>query len=98
MPRERRAHPRAEVARPCKVYDARAGRYLAGSSLNLSEGGALLDVERGGGLERGDRVGVGFGGPGHGVLSCRHMLGATVLRVGITAAGRRRVAVRFKGG
>lgn len=57
--RERRAHPRESLTRPCKLYVPRIGRYVSGQTSNLSEGGALVWLDRDGGLEPGDSIFLG---------------------------------------
>src|SRR5690554_3451248 len=57
---ERRDTNRLEIIRPCKVYVPRMEKYLAGTTWNISEGGALLQLNRPVVLERGQRVFVGI--------------------------------------
>lgn len=46
MHEDRREHDRIPLSRPCKVYDERSGKYVAGRTVNLSDGGALLELSR----------------------------------------------------
>lgn len=57
---ERRVSERLNLERPCKLYIPRIGRYLAGSTWNLSAEGALLQLDRPVPLEPGDRLFVGI--------------------------------------
>ena len=43
---DRRAHERTNLARPCKLFDPRSGKYVPGTVWNLSDGGALIEVNR----------------------------------------------------
>ncbi len=42
---DRRRFPRARVDRPCKLYDPRARRYYAARTIDLSRGGALIELQ-----------------------------------------------------
>jgi hypothetical protein len=57
---DRRAHERLPVERPCKVYDARSGRYLAGMTRDISGGGMLLQLSRAAVIEPGAELYVGI--------------------------------------
>ena len=59
---DRRAHPRATVTFPCKLYQPRAGKFIAGATLNLSGFGALVDISRTAFFEAGERLRVGISG------------------------------------
>ena len=56
---KRRANDRLNLERPCKMYVPRIGRYLSGSTENLSSGGALLQLDMPAAIEPGDRLFVG---------------------------------------
>lgn len=43
---DRRRSPRVRISRPCKVHDPRSGKYLSGSTRDLSSGGVLLEIDR----------------------------------------------------
>ena len=60
MERERRAHERIWLARPCKVYDPALRRYLAGTTCNLSASGAFFQVNRKIDHHPGDRLYLGI--------------------------------------
>ncbi len=55
---ERRIHSRVTITGPCKLYLPRAGRYVAGVTINRSTGGALVDVARPTFFEAGELVRV----------------------------------------
>jgi hypothetical protein len=54
--RERRESPRIRVTRPCKLFDPRSRKYIAGSTCDVSAGGMLLRVSRPLDLDPGDRL------------------------------------------
>ena len=56
---DRRETPRIVVKRPCKVFDPKARKYLAGSTCDMSSGGLLLRLNYPLGLGPGDRIFVG---------------------------------------
>ncbi len=93
---ERRDTNRLEIIRPCKVYVPRMEKYLAGTTWNISEGGALLQLNRPVVLERGQRVFVGIAAKRRdGLLRASDMLEAEVLRSLRTPSDDTVVAVRF---
>ena len=93
---ERRANQRLSLARPCKLYFPRIGRYVPGSTWNVSSGGALLQLDRALPIEPGDHVFVGIALKRcQAVLPTGEMLEAGVLRVARTAADGIALAVRF---
>lgn len=55
---ERRRSYRQPIVRAAKVYDPKGDRYLAGLTLNISSGGALLTVRGGADLPQGAAVEV----------------------------------------
>ncbi len=79
---ERRAFERLNLERPCKLYIPRIGRYLAGSTWNLSADGALLQLDRPVPLEPGDRLFVGIALTRRQPIFCSaDMIEASVTRV-----------------
>lgn len=56
---ERRAQPRVDLHRPCKVYEPRLGRYFPATTSNLSAGGMAIDLPRCLPLQPGDELLVG---------------------------------------
>lgn len=57
---DRRIHPRVTITGPCKLYLPRAGRYVAGVTINRSTSGALVDVARPTFFEAGEHLRVGI--------------------------------------
>ncbi len=93
---ERRASERLNLARPCKTYVPRSGRYLAGSTWNVSSSGALLQLDRPAPIEPGDLL---FDGDAlkrrQPIFSSSEMMEAAVVRVLPTDNDCIAVAVRF---
>ncbi len=93
---ERRASERLDLARPCKMYVPRIGRYLAGLTWNVSSGGALLQLDRPAPIEPGDRLFVGVALKRRQPIFCSsEMLEAGVTRVLPTDNDSIAVAIRF---
>ena len=98
LERERRAHDRLDLERPCKLYIPKTGKYRLGSTWNLSSGGALLQVETPVPLEPGDRVFVGVAMTRRQALFCSgDMHEAGVVRVMPTADDGIALAIHFTG-
>ena len=57
---ERRTHERVNLQRPCKLYLPSVGKYVSGSTWNVSPGGALLQLNLRAGICAGDRLYVGI--------------------------------------
>lgn len=94
--RERRTSERLNLQRPCKLYIPRIGRYLAGSTWNLSAEGGLLQLERPVPLEPGDRLLVGIALTRRQPIFCSaDMVHARVTRVLPTDNDSIALAVRF---
>jgi hypothetical protein len=95
---ERRTDERVDLARPCKLYFPKAGRYVSGSTWNISAGGVLLQLDLPAHVEPGDRMFVGIAlKRRQGVLTASEMFEAEVLRVLQTTDDRVAVAARFVG-
>ncbi len=93
---ERRANERLFLARPCKLYVPRIGRYVPGSTWNISSGGAMLQLDRSIPFEPGDQLFVGIAlKRRQAVLPVGEMLQAGVVRVARTARDGTALAVRF---
>ncbi len=95
---ERRASQRQDLARPCKTYVPRIGRYLAGLTWNVSAGGALLQLDRPAPIEPGDRLLIGVALKRRQPIFCSsEMMEAGVVRVLPTDNDSIAVAIRFIG-
>ncbi len=56
---DRRTHPRIALQRPCKVCEPRSGKYYAGHTCDLSEGGMLISIAQRMNIKPGDVLHVG---------------------------------------
>ena len=93
---ERRVFERQNLERPCKLYIPRIGRYLAGSTWNLSAEGGLLQLDRPVPLEPGDRLFVGIALTRRQPIFCSaDMMEAGVIRVLPTDNDSVALAVHF---
>ncbi|MHC4769566.1 MAG: PilZ domain-containing protein [Planctomycetota bacterium] len=93
---ERRTHARVKLQRPCKLYLPHVGKYVAGSTWNLSADGVLLQLGLPAGIAPGDRLYVGIAlKRRQAVLTAGEMLEAEVIRVDRTTEERVDVAARF---
>ena len=96
---ERRQHARLECKKPCKLLHPASMRYMAARTLDLSSGGALVEISHHRPLQTGDRVDVLVDWDQRGVVARDTTLEATVVRlVGPTEGTRRRVGVSFHAG
>lgn len=57
---DRRRFPRVAMTRPVKVRHGVTGKYVAGETIDLSDGGVLLRLDKSIGLEPGQAVRVGI--------------------------------------
>jgi hypothetical protein len=95
---ERRTHERVSLQRPCKLYLPSVGKYVSGSTWNVSPGGVLLQLNLPAGISAGDRLYVGIAlKRRQPVLVAGEMLRAEVVRVEQTPDDRVAVAARFVG-
>ncbi len=94
---ERRQQNRLAITMPCKAYDPQTGRYVPARTCDVSNGGALIETDRPGGLTPGDRIHLGLGhAPQTGALIRNDsMLRARVLRREDPDTGAVRLALRF---
>jgi c-di-GMP-binding flagellar brake protein YcgR len=96
VPIERREHERVSIARPCKLYDPRSGKYVPGTTANLSCGGAMIRSDRPLHLAAGDRLYVGIALKRSDSMLRRHdMSDSVVVRSLHTTDGHTALAVRF---
>jgi hypothetical protein len=93
---DRRRYPRIELQRPCKVFDPSTGKYHAGQTRDLSNGGILLEIPRLLELKPGDRVHVGVAMTRrHAILQAKEMIEAIVVRSLATQDDCTHLAVKF---
>lgn len=92
----RRAHERVNLADPCKLFDPRSGKYVPGTVWNLSDGGALIEVNRPICPELGELLYLGIAVKRRqGILLRDEMCPARVVRSQRTAHGRSMLGIQF---
>ena len=92
---ERRHDVRLSLERPAKIKCLMTGRYLAGRTVNVSAGGAMLHVDHPSLLVPGQRVAVGLADTQQDViLRGEELSEATVVR-SVALKGAQTVAVQF---
>jgi hypothetical protein len=93
---ERRTNERVNVERLCKLYLPRAGKYVSGSTWNVSPGGVMLHLDIATNISAGDRLYVGIAFKRRqAVLASNEMIEAEVVRVDQADGDRIAVAARF---
>lgn len=92
---EQRSHIRTESVHPCRIFDPRSGKYLHGTTCDLSLGGALIRINRPCTLQPGDTLHIGIAlGDRLGFMQARDMFEATVVRSFGTPSGQTMVAIK----
>ena len=93
---DRRDTPRISLTRPCKLYEPRSCKYIAGSTCNIGPGGMLLRLDRAIALEEDDSVYVAVAQKRRQrLLRSEDMIEAKVTRTVAITSGETAVAVRF---
>ncbi|QQE12084.1 PilZ domain-containing protein [Planctomycetota bacterium] len=78
---ERRRDLRLRIARTVKIYNHLTGKYIAGKTLDVSAGGAMIVFGRHAKLHPGQRVQIGIARDARqALLASEDMLDATVVR------------------
>jgi c-di-GMP-binding flagellar brake protein YcgR len=93
---ERRRFPRHLVIRACKVRDCRTARFLPATTTDVSDGGALLRLERTRPLAVGDELDLYVGDANAAVISSDVALRAVVRRVSAIDQQHQAVALEFE--
>lgn len=94
---DRRQHARVTVHQPCKIYDSRCGRYIAGQTRDISGGGLLVELPRLVSLKPGDEIHVGVAlKRRQALLRCNEMFKACVTRAMHTVDDRTILGLRFQ--
>lgn len=94
---DRRSNPRIAVNCPCKFHDARSGKYFAGSTRDLSTGGAMIEVPRLLALKPGDIIHIGVAAKRRqSLIRCDEMIRAAVTRAVQTVDDCTLVGLRFE--
>jgi hypothetical protein len=92
---DRRTAPRQQVSRPCKIFRPGALQYASARTLNVSEGGALIEVVCPRPVGVGEKVEVGIAWTNSPLLSADAFRTARVIRVRETAPDTHQVALQF---
>jgi len=92
---DRRRYPRACAEIACKCRRSARTLYTPGRTIDVSDGGAAIEIATPRACERGERLALAFEHPECIVAHATRMLGATVVRTGPIVGGRQRVAVAF---
>lgn len=92
---DRRRSPRRVAVRPVKVFLSEKARYTPAVSSNVSDGGALLRLDRERAIRIGDRVSIAIDWGRSGLIPHQSMKEARVLRVIPIDCHHQAVAVRY---
>lgn len=95
IPTNRRRHERTPITRPAKVYHANSAKYLPACTRDLSQSGALLEINAPRAIEVGDSLEVLVAWNDRSLLSHTDQVPARVTRVLRTDSPRQFVAVAF---
>jgi c-di-GMP-binding flagellar brake protein YcgR len=93
---ERRRDPRIPAEHPVKIKcDQSAGRYIAGTTHNVSDGGAMLKLEHPRLLTTGQKLQVGIvHNPARGMLLTEDFVEATIVR-SLGHGDTQHIAIRY---
>ena len=95
LPSERRQNTRTPLMRPAKVRCRQTGKYYQGRTCNVSNGGALVEIDHPSLMVAGQSVQLGVAWTSRNMLLGDHeMIDATILR-SLGMAGNQRIAIRF---
>lgn len=95
---DRRDGPRVSLSRPCKVYDPKSGKYIAGTTRNVSAGGLSMVAFKSLPLEAGDRLYVGITKKRRqALLKSDEMVEIEVVRALASTAGDTAIGAKFVG-
>ena len=94
---ERRRDPRICINQPVKVKcDQSAGHYIAGTTDNISDGGAMLMLEYPRLLTKGQKIQIGIAShPNRGLLTADDFVEATIVR-SLGHGDTQHVAIRYE--
>ena len=99
LEKDRRECPRISWTRPCKAFEPRSRKYIAGTTCNVSPGGMLLRLQRPVPLEIDDVIYIAVAAKRRqGLLASGDMVEARVVRSLPMSSGETAVAVRFRDG
>lgn len=92
---DRRVNPRLPLDRPAKIARHSAARYESAQTVNVSTGGALLDLRSPRPVAVGERLGVAVAWAQEGLIASANVIPARVVRSDCCPDGTQRVAVQF---
>jgi hypothetical protein len=92
---DRRFHGRRTETVRCKVMHTPSLRFAPGQTRNLSESGALLELDLPRPLSRGEEVRIAFQRSAGGIVGGDDLVFARVVRAAPFGEGRQLVAVEF---
>jgi hypothetical protein len=94
---DRRRSPRLALSRPCKVFEPRSQKYVAGRTCNVSDGGMLVRLDRRLNVEPGDHVYLGVAEKRRQpLLRSSEMVEATVVRAMGIGGGEFTLALQLR--
>ncbi len=91
----RRRHERTDAEIACKCRRSAHTLFAAAQTIDLSAGGASLEITSPRQTKIGDRLALAFNSPTCPILSASKMIGATVVRVTPIDYNHQHVAVEF---
>lgn len=95
---ERRRHTRVPMNCNVKIYDVKSRRYRSGRTLNVSQGGALLDIPGGMHAGIGDELQLAIDWTGATpFMAAGDMIGVIVTRHLESDSAGERIGVQFAG-
>lgn len=94
--KERRLFARQSVERPCKVFRRGTQKYVPAVTLDVSAGGAMLEMRTVRPIKPGERIDVGVAWSRAPILLEDALMEARVVRVIQLAEDRQSVAVQFE--
>ncbi|MCH9057733.1 MAG: PilZ domain-containing protein [Planctomycetes bacterium] len=92
---DRRFHERRTVCRRCKIVHRDSLHFANALTRNLSEGGALLEVDSHRPLCPGDEIEVGIEQDERGFIGAEELIFARVVRSGSFGESRQLIAVEY---
>jgi len=93
---DRRRSERRVAVRPVKMFMSGSGRYTPATSSNISDGGALLRLDRERAVRIGDRVSIAIDWGKAGIVSHESMVEARILRVIPIDCHHQAIAIRYE--
>jgi hypothetical protein len=92
---DRRRHQRRLFEQPCKVYQPATGRYVQARTIDLSAGGALVEVDLARSVDAGEEMDLAMTWLSPGLLAGDSMIRSRVVRCTPSPMGRHVLALEF---